>query len=87
MNDQIEVNDESRAEGQSRLNAGLGLPWHIGFSNEIADQLCEGNYQPDLVRYEVFNICDYAGEVRAFATSLAAANAILKAVNVLTPNV
>jgi hypothetical protein len=87
MNEQTEVNDKSRAEGQSRLNAGLGLPWHIGFSSEIADQLCEGNYQPDLVRYEVFNICDYTGKVRAFATSLEAANTILKAVNVVVPNV
>ena len=62
------------------------LPWSIGFLNEIADRLRGGNYQPDLVRYEVWNICDSTGKHVAWARSREHAHMIVDAVNKQVPH-
>lgn len=57
------------------------LPWHVGFHNEIADNLSKGIYQLDLVRYDAVNICARDGRHVAWACSEEHAQRIVAAVN------
>jgi len=75
-----ELEQEPRS-GLSDLTVKLDLPWHIGFSDEVAGNLCGGTYQPDLTRYSVHNICGRSGKVQAFATSFDAAKLIVDSIN------
>jgi hypothetical protein len=59
------------------------LPWHLGFHNEIADNLCEGVNQESMVRYKVWSICDNAGRHVAWVCSPEHAAVILDAANSL----
>jgi len=63
------------------MDEHINAPWHLGFYNQIADRLCDGNYQLDMVRYGVINICDNSGAVVSFATSLERACHIIACVN------
>lgn len=58
------------------------LPWHIGFHNEIADMLRpSGDWHPDMVRYEVVQVCDHDGRHVCWAKSHEHAVLIVEAVN------
>lgn len=57
-------------------------PWHIGFRNEIADMLRpSGDWHPDIVRYEVVQVCDFDGKHVCWAKSPEHAALIVDAVN------
>lgn len=65
-----------------RAHEASSQPWHIGFHNEIADMLRPtGNYHPDMVRYQVVQICAHDGRHVAWACSPEHANLIVEAVN------
>lgn len=57
------------------------LPWHIGFHNEIADNLRKGIWQLEMVRHNVVNICAKNGRHVAWACSRKHAEMIIAAVN------
>lgn len=59
----------------------LGVPWHVGFRNEIADRLRPGEWQPNMVRYTAVNICAANGRHVAWACSQEHAEMIVAAVN------
>lgn len=82
-----EQKNEARIGG-SALNAGLGInaPWHVGFHTELADYTIAGTYQPDMVRFEAWRICDKTGTHVAFASTRELAYAIVEAMNAM-PNV
>jgi len=79
--------EASTAEGQSALPALLDMstPWHIGFGNEIADMLRPtGDWHPDLVRYQVVQVCDYHGRHVCWAKSPEHAAMIVESVNLMS---
>ena len=59
----------------------LTLPWHIGFHNEIGDNLATGHFQPGMVRYQAVNICATNGRHVAWACSPEHAQLIVESVN------
>lgn len=59
----------------------MNLPWHEGFINQIADNLTTGNFQPDMVRYEAWNVCDSTGRHVALACSKEHQMSIVSAAN------
>lgn len=78
-------NQNSAAEGRSDSEALLAtLPWHVGFHNQIADMLRPtGDWHPDMVRYDVVQICAHDGRHVAWACSSEHAELIVEAVNKL----
>ena len=59
-------------------------PWHVGFHNQIADRLRPtGEYNPDMVRYSVVQVCDFDGRHVCWAKSEEHARLIVEAVNSL----
>ncbi len=60
----------------------MNPPWHVGFYNEIADGLRpEGDWHPDLVRYQVVQVCDHDGRHVCWANSPEHAELIVASVN------
>ena len=58
------------------------LPWHVGFHNEIADNLRpSGDWHPDMGRYKVVQVCDHDGRHVCWAKSQEHAALIVEAVN------
>ena len=79
--------ETNHAFARSLSNAELGIntPWHVGFHTELADYTIAGTYQPDMVRFEAWRICDKTGKHIAFACTREAAYAIVDAMNAV-PN-
>ena len=73
---------QDASEGSIGQSASTSLPWHIGFHNEIADMLRPaGDWHPDMVRYQVVQICAHDGRHVAWACSQNHAALIMEAVN------
>lgn len=83
MNDQPQPASTTPPGAASALDDGLAstLPWHVGFHNEIGDNLRDGNWQHEMVRYKAVNVCANNGRHVAWACSAEHAALIVEAVN------